>query len=145
MLPFTTVHRHQGFEQIGEGESRSCGSNTIFGRMVQRKSQHIPTTTSTNLHQSQPHQGSHLQPSNLWLYKDLKPITSIPQLIPLDFSSRDPFGFDCWVHDVIHGFFWFRFNSLYIGFVCVVLPSIFYCWCCFLIFFFFLVEKQTNY
>ena len=75
---------------------------------------------------------------------DLKPITSIPQLIPLDFSSRDPFGFDCWVHDVIHGFFWFKFNSLYIGFVCVVLPSIFYCWCCFLIFFFFWLRNKLT-
>ena len=64
--------------------------------------------------------------------KDLKPNTWIPQLKPLDFSSTDPFGFDCWVHDVIHGVFWFRLNSLYVGFVYVVL-SIFYCWFCFLI------------
>ena len=69
---------------------------------------------------------------------DLKPITWIPQLKPLDFSSRDPFGFDCWVHDVIHGIFLFRLKSLYIGFVYVLL-SIFYCWFCFL------VKKDENF
>ena len=62
--------------------------------------------------------------------KDLKPITWI-SLKPLDFSSRDPFGFDCWVHDVIHGFFWFRLNSLYLWFFYILL-SIFYCWFFFL-------------
>ena len=70
--------------------------------------------------------------------KDLKPNTWIPQLKPLDFSSTDPFGFDCWVHDVIHGIFLFRLKSLYIGFVYVLL-SIFYCWFCFL------VKKDENF
>ena len=65
--------------------------------------------------------------------KNLKPITWIPQLKPLDFSSRDPFGFDCWVHNVIHGFFLFRLNRLYIIWFVYILLSIFYCWFCFLI------------
>ena len=68
--------------------------------------------------------------------KDLKPIRWI-SLKPLDFSSRDPFGFDCWVHDVIHGFFWFRLISLYVWFVYILL-SIFYCW------FFFLINNEER-